>query len=172
MQLVPFGEFIPLQQWISFLSPLVGGLATFAAGDSVTMLPISGHKASTAICYEVIFPHLAREAVLAGSELLTTITNDGWYGTTSAPYQHFALASMRAIEQGRYLVRAANTGISGAVDPYGRVVGKSAIFEQTGMVVDVRFLQGRTIYSRIGDVAAYASLAVTALALVAFRRRG
>ena len=63
---------------------------------------------------------------------------------------------MRAIEQGRYLVRAANTGISGAVDPYGRVVEKSAIFEQTGMVVDVRFLQGRTIYSRIGDVAAYA----------------
>ena len=171
MQLVPFGEFIPLQRWISFLSPLVGGLATFAAGESVTMLPIGDHKASTAICYEVIFPHLAREAVERGSELLTTITNDGWYGTTSAPYQHFALASMRAIEQGRYLVRAANTGISGAVDPYGRVVAKSAIFEQTGLVVDVRFLQGRTIYSRIGDVAAYASLAITALALVAGGRR-
>jgi apolipoprotein N-acyltransferase len=171
MQLVPFGEFIPLQHWISFLSPLVGGLATFAAGESVTMLPIGGHKASTAICYEVIFPRLAREAVESGSELLTTITNDAWYGTTSAPYQHFALASMRAIEQGRYLVRAANTGISGAVDPYGRVVEKSAIFEQAGMVVDVRFLQDRTLYSRIGDVAAYASLAVTALALVLFRRK-
>ena len=171
MQLVPFGEFIPLQRWISFLSPLVGGLATFAAGDTVTMLPVGGHKASTAICYEVIFPHLAREAVANGSELLTTITNDAWYGTTSAPYQHFALASMRAIEQGRYLVRAANTGISGAVDPYGRVVAKSAIFEQTGMVVDVRFLQGRTVYSRIGDVAAYASVAVTVLALVTLRRR-
>jgi len=171
MQLVPFGEFIPLQHWISFLSPLVGGLATFAAGESVTMLPVAGHQASTAICYEVIFPHLAREAVARGSELLTTITNDAWYGTTSAPYQHFALASMRAIEQGRYLVRAANTGISGAVDPYGRVVEKSAIFEQTGLVVDVRFLQGRTVYSRIGDVAAYASLAITVLALVLFRRR-
>jgi apolipoprotein N-acyltransferase len=171
MQLVPFGEFIPLQHWISFLSPLVGGLATFAAGESVTMLPIGDHKASTAICYEVIFPHLAREAVERGSELLTTITNDAWYGTTSAPYQHFALASMRAIEQGRYLVRAANTGISGAVDPYGRVVAKSAIFEQAGLVVDVRFLQGRTIYSRIGDVAAYASLAITALTLLAGGRR-
>ena len=170
MQLVPFGEFIPLQHWISFLSPLVGGLATFAAGESVTMLPVAGHQVSTAICYEVIFPRLAREAVDRGSELLTTITNDAWYGTTSAPYQHFALASMRAIEQGRYLVRAANTGISGAVDPYGRVVEKSAIFEQAGMVVDVRFLQGRTIYSRIGDVAAYASLAVTVLALAMFRR--
>ena len=81
MQLVPFGEFIPLQHWISFLSPLVGGLATFAAGESVTMLPIGGHMASTAICYEVIFPPLAREAVASGSELLTTITNDAWYGT-------------------------------------------------------------------------------------------
>ena len=171
IQLVPFGEFIPLQQWVSFVAPLVGGLATFAAGDEVVMLPVAGHRASTAICYEVIFPHLAREAVANGSELLTTITNDAWYGRTSAPYQHFALASMRAIEQGRYLVRAANTGISGAVDPYGRVVGKSAIFEQTGMVVDVRFLQGRTVYSRIGDVAAYASVAVTVLALVTLRRR-
>ena len=171
IQLVPFGEFIPLQEWVSFLAPLVGGLATFAAGSEVVMLPVAGHLASTAICYEVIFPHLAREAVERGSELLTTITNDGWYGRTSAPYQHFALASMRAIEQGRYLVRAANTGISGAVDPYGRVVAKSAIFEQTGMVVDVRFLQGRTIYSRLGDVAGYASLAITVLALASLRRR-
>jgi apolipoprotein N-acyltransferase len=171
IQLVPFGEFIPLQEQISFLAPLVGGFAAFAAGSEVVMLPINGHKVSTAICYEVIFPHLAREAVMSGSELLTTITNDAWYGRTSAPYQHFAQASMRAIEQGRYLVRAANTGISGAVDPYGRVVEKSAIFEQTGLVVDVRFLQGRTIYSRIGDVAAFASVAVTVLALVTFRRR-
>jgi apolipoprotein N-acyltransferase len=171
MQLVPFGEFIPLQRWISFLSPLVGDLGTFAAGEDVVLLPVGTHNVSTAICYEVIFPGLARRAVEKGSELLTTITNDAWYGRTSAPYQHWALASMRAIEQGRYLARAANTGISGAVDPYGRVVGKSAIFEQVGLVVEVRFLQGRTIYSRIGDVAAYASLALTALALIMVRGR-
>jgi apolipoprotein N-acyltransferase len=91
MQLVPFGEFIPLQHWISFLSPLVGGLATFAAGDSVTMLPIGGHKASTAICYEVIFPHLRAQAVDRGSELLTTITNDAWYG-----HDVGALSALRA----------------------------------------------------------------------------
>ena len=70
----------------------------------------------------MVYPSLVRQAVAGGSELLTTITNDAWYGQSSAPYQHFALASMRAIEQGRYLVRAANTGISGIVDPYGRVV--------------------------------------------------
>ena len=84
-----------------------------------------------------------------GSELLTTITNDAWYGHSSAPYQHFAMASMRAIEQGRYLARAANTGISGVVDPYGRVVRAVGVsLNRSGLVEEVRFLTGRTIYSR------------------------
>ncbi len=95
----------------------------------------------------MVYPSLVRDAVARGSELLTTITNDGWYGHSSAPFQHFEMASMRAIEQGRYIARAANTGISGIVDPYGRVVARSAIFEQAGLVQEVRFLSGRTIYS-------------------------
>ena len=173
IHLVPFGEFIPYGAWLEFFPPLVRtfGFDPFAPGTEVVMLPIDGVQASTAICYEVVYPSLIATAVRQGSQLLTTITNDGWYGTSSAPFQHFEMASMRAIEQGRYLVRAANTGISGAVDPYGRVVEKSAIFEETGLVVDVRFLQGRTLYSRIGDVAAYASVAVIVLALVTLRRR-
>ena len=130
------------------------GSRRFRAGTGPVMLPVGSHRASTAICYEVVYPSLAREAVAAGSELLTTITNDGWYGHSSAPYQHFEMASMRAIEQGRYLARAANTGISGIVDPYGRVVARSAIFEQVGLVAEARFLTGRTIYSLIGDVIA------------------
>jgi apolipoprotein N-acyltransferase len=120
MHLVPFGEFFPLQAWISFAAPMVRRFVPFSSGESVVMLPVDGHPTSAAICYEVIFPAHARAAVAAGSELLTTITNDGWYGTSSAPFQHFEMASMRAIEQGRYLARAANTGISGVVDPYGR----------------------------------------------------
>ena len=134
------------------------------------MLPVGQHKASTAICYEVVYPSLVRDAVLRGSELLTTITNDAWYGHSSAPFQHFAMASMRAIENGRYLARAANTGISGIVDPYGRVVARSAIFEQVGMVQEVRFLTGRTVFAAIGDVVAYAAMAVVVLALGATRR--
>ena len=174
MHLVPFGEYVPLQSLLFFAGPIIGAVGDFSPftpGTDPVVLPVGTHLASTAICYEVVYPSLIRQAVQAGSELLTTITNDAWYGHSSAPYQHFALASMRAIEQGRYLVRAANTGISGAVDPYGRVVEKSAIFEQTGLVVDVRFLQGRTIYSRLGDVAGYASLAITVLALASLRRR-
>ncbi len=99
----------------------------FSAGTGPVMLPVGSHRASTAICYEVVFPALARDAVAAGSELLTTVTNDGWYGRSSAPYQHFEMASMRAIEQGRYLARAANTGISGIVDPYGRTVVRGRV---------------------------------------------
>jgi apolipoprotein N-acyltransferase len=171
MHLVPFGEYIPGKQLLYFVSPLVERMAEFAPGAAMVVLPIGPHKINTAICYEVVYPSLIREAVANGSQLLTTITNDAWYGHSSAPYQHFALASMRAIEQGRYLARAANTGISGVVDPYGRVVRQSAIFEQAGLVEDVRILTRRTIYSRIGDVIAYFAIAVTAMALVVVGRR-
>jgi apolipoprotein N-acyltransferase len=165
IHLVPFGEFFPLQEWLTFAAPLVRRFLPFTPGDTVVMLPVNGHRTSTAICYEVVFPGLMREAVLRGSELLTTVTNDGWYGTSSAPYQHFEMASMRAIEGGRYMARAANTGISGVVDPYGRIVQASAIFEQVGLVADVRLLTARTVYSYIGDVIAYVAMALTVIAV-------
>jgi apolipoprotein N-acyltransferase len=172
MHLVPFGEYVPLKEWLYFVSPLVDQLAEFAPGTSAVMLPVGSRPVSTAICYEVVYPALSRQAVAEGSQLLTTITNDAWYGESSAPYQHFELASMRAIEQGRYLARAANTGISGVVDPYGRVVDRSGIFEQEGVVTDVRLLTGRTIYSMIGDVVAHLSFVLTAASLaVPMRRR-
>ena len=173
IHLVPFGEFVPLSEWMTVFPPLVqtlAGFAPFTPGDAMVMLPVGDHLTSTAICYEVVYPSLVREAVLDGSELLTTITNDAWYGHSSAPYQHFEMASMRAIEHGRYLARAANTGISGVIDPYGRVVSESAIFEQVGLVQEVRFLTTRTIYTAIGDAIAYLAIALVAAALLATRR--
>ena len=97
------------------------------------------------------------------------VAGDGW---SAAAYQHWQQASLRSIEQGRYLARAANTGVSGFVDPYGRVLQKSALFEPAVLVADVRYLQVRTVYSRIGDVIAWLSLAFTAAALLASRRIG
>jgi apolipoprotein N-acyltransferase len=170
IHLVPWGEFIPLKRWLYFVSPLVDTFTDFSPGTTIVMLPIGSHLTTTAICYEVVYPSLVRQAVLAGSELLTTITNDAWYGHSSAPYQHFASASMRAIEEGRYLARAANTGISGVVDPYGRVVVRSAIFEQAALVEEVRLLTARTIYSTIGDVIAYVAMAILAAGLIVLRR--
>ena len=170
IHLVPWGEFIPMKRLLFFVSPLVDSFTDFSPGTEMVLLPIGSHLASTAICYEVVYPSLIRQAVQGGSELLTTITNDAWYGHSSAPYQHFALASMRAIEQGRYLARAANTGISGVIDPYGRIVRQSSIFEQDALVEQVRFLTVRTIYSRIGDVIAYIAIALVGLGLVLLRR--
>jgi apolipoprotein N-acyltransferase len=166
MHLVPFGEYVPLQQLLFFVGPLVEQVGGFTPGPDMVMLPTSHGPISTAICYEIVFPRLVGESVLRGSQLLTTITNDGWYGHSSAPYQHFLQASMRAIEQGRYLARAANTGITGFVDPYGRVVQKTEIFERAILVGEVRMLEGRTIYGRIGDLFAYVLAALTLVALL------
>ena len=131
---MPFGEYVPFKSVLFFVGPLVESVSDFSPGDEIVMLPVAGHLASTAICYEIVYPSLIRQAVGTGSELLTTITNDAWYGHSSAPYQHFEQAAMRAIEEGRYLVRAANTGISGIVDPYGRVVAQTNLFERAALV--------------------------------------
>ena len=170
MHLVPFGEYVPAKQLLFFVGPIIEAVSDFAPGTEPVMLPVGDHLASTAICYEVIFASLMRQFVVQGSELLTTITNDAWYGRSSAAYQHWEQASMRAIEGGRYLARAANTGISGFVDPYGRVVRKSGLFEPAMLVADLRFIRERTVYSRIGDVVAWLSLALTVAALLATAR--
>jgi apolipoprotein N-acyltransferase len=200
MQLVPFGEYVPFAHIFTFAGPIVESVDNFSAGERVDLLrfdggtvavadqatpdvaatapagtngdhhPLASATLTTAICYEAVFPHLAREAVEAGSQLLTTITNDAWYGTSSAPFQHFEQATMRAIEQGRYLVRSANTGISGVVDPYGRVIVRSELFVPATLTGEVRLLQSWTLYARIGDAFAYACAALTVLALVASLR--
>ena len=170
VHLVPFGEYVPLKDLLFFAAPLVENVGPFSAGTELALLPFGTHRVSTAICYEIVYPNLVRRFIANGSELLTTITNDAWFGRTSAPYQHFEQASMRAIENGRYLVRAANTGISGVVDPYGRIVTTSQLFEPAVIVSDVRFLQSTTFYTRHGDVFAYASIVVT-FALVVVKPR-
>jgi apolipoprotein N-acyltransferase len=169
MHLVPFGEYVPLKQLFFFAGPLVEAVSDFSPGDQAALLPVDGHKINVSICYEIVYPNLVRDFVLEGSELLTTITNDAWFGDTSAPHQHFAQASMRAIEQGRYLVRAANTGISGIVDPNGRVLAKSGLFQPALLVGEARYLRGSTFYSRIGDLFAYLSAGVTLALLLQSR---
>ena len=172
IHLVPFGEYVPLKGLLFFAAPLVEAVgAGFVGGSEATLLPVGGHSISVAICYEIVYPELVRQFVKGGSELLTTITNDAWFGATSAPYQHFTQASMRAIENGRYLVRSANTGISGIVDPYGRVLAQTGIFQPAVIVSSVRFLKASTIYTRVGDVFAYASVVITLVMLVLVRRR-
>jgi apolipoprotein N-acyltransferase len=171
LHLVPFGEYVPLKRVFFFAAPLVEAVADFSPGTTATLLPVGDRLVSTAICYEIVYPDLVRQFVRGGSELLITITNDAWFGRTSAPHQHFAQAAMRAIENGRYLVRSANTGISGVVDPYGRVLVQSDLFEPAVIVRDVRYLRASTFYARTGDLFAYLSVVAVAAMLVAARRR-
>jgi apolipoprotein N-acyltransferase len=165
MKLVPFGEYVPLQSLLFFVAPLVEAVSNFSAGTDALVFDADGRRVSVAICYESVYPSLAREFVQNGSQLLATITNDAWFGRSSAAYQHFQQGAIRAVEQGRFVVRAANTGISGAVDPYGRVLAATALFEPIAVTVDVRLLTHRTIYSYTGDVVVWLGL-TAALAVI------
>jgi apolipoprotein N-acyltransferase len=166
MYLVPFGEYVPFQNLLFFAGKVVPEISDFTAGETHTLFPLNGRKFAVAICFEVVFPQLSRTFVRNGATLLTTITNDAWFGKSCAPYQHFAMAAMRAIENRRYLVRAANTGISGIVDPYGRVLQKTDIFVPSIMSGRVQWIDEQTLYTQFGDLILYISIAATALVLI------
>jgi apolipoprotein N-acyltransferase len=170
MQLVPFGEYVPLKKLLFFVGPLVQKVSDFSPGTEPVVLESAGVRTGVAVCYEVVYPWIPRAFAARGAQLLTTITNDSWFGRSSAPYQHFEQASVRAVEQGRYLVRAANTGISGVVDPYGRVLQASPLFEETALTADVRLISSRTIYSYLGDVVAWVCAAAAAGVALTWRR--
>jgi len=173
IQLVPFGEYVPLRPLFTFggrvAAKLVAEVSDFSPGSEHTLADLDGRKLAGFICYEAIFPALVRAFAAKGAQLFVNITNDAWYGTTSAPHQHLAMAVFRAVENRRWLVRAANTGITAVVDPWGRVLGPTRLFAQTVLVRDVPFLAGVTPYTRYGDVFAWACLAATLGLLAATR---
>jgi apolipoprotein N-acyltransferase len=168
--LVPFGEYVPFKRLLFFVGPLIEAVSDFTPGQALTVFESEGSRFSVAICYEAVYAGMAQAFVSNGSQLLTTITNDAWFGRSSAAFQHFDQAALRAVEQGRYMVRAANTGISGAVDPYGRVIARSTLFEASATVADVRLLSGWTIYHAVGDVVVWISLAMAGAVLWMARR--
>jgi apolipoprotein N-acyltransferase len=170
IHLVPFGEYVPLQRVFTFggrfAAKLVQEVSDFSPGKEAVTAVVDGHRIGGYICYEAIFPALVRRFPAAGAELLVNITNDAWYGTTSAPYQHLAMAAFRAVENRRYMVRAANTGITAVVDPWGRVLEPTRLFDRTVLVREVPLVAETTFYTRHGDLFAQGCAAV-ALALVA-----
>jgi apolipoprotein N-acyltransferase len=173
MHLVPFGEYTPYKPVFGFIDRVTHAIGEVTPGTDYVLHSYQGQKFGSPICYEIIFPDLVRHFTKAGAAFLVTITNDGWYGTTSAPYQHFANAVIRAVENRRFLLRAATTGISGIIDPYGRVVAATEIGTKTvltGMVTPDHQL---TLYARFGDVFAglCLTIAVGILILALFVRR-
>lgn len=171
LRLVPFGEYVPLRALFTLGgrvgARLVQQVSDFTPGTEYTLGQLEGGRVAALICYEAIFPELAREFTRRGAGLLVSVTNDGWYGRTSAPYQHFAMVTLRAVENDVYVVRAANTGISAVIDPRGRVLARTRLFERTALVRDVALPEatngGRTFYARHGDVFAWGCLAASVL---------
>lgn len=168
IRLVPFGEYVPLRKMLFFAQKLVHAVGEFEFGAKDTPLP-GRVRYGLAICYEIVFPQIARQQVIHGAEVLVTITNDAWYDGTSAPRQHLNQARLRAVETDRYMLRAATTGISAFIDPAGRIVSEVPMNRQAILYPKFESRQSVTPYVRFGDWFAWLACALTGLAIV---RRG
>jgi len=166
MHLVPFGEYTPYKKIFFFIEKMTHAIGDITPGTEYTLHQFEGKKFGSPICYEIIFPNLVRKFVKKGANFLVTITNDGWYGKSSAPYQHFSIAVFRAVENRRYLLRAATTGISGIVDPYGRILVKSELMTQTHLTGNITPSHALTFYTKYGDILPVASLTLSVLFLI------
>ena len=150
VRLVPFGEYVPLKKLFSFLKP-VAAIGDFEQGERWSPLTLGYWKIAPLICYEDIFPQASRAMARQGANLLINITNDAWYGFSSAAYQHLALAQFRAVETRRAMVRATNTGITAVIDPAGRISVQAPWFEQSLIVHRVPLLSKKTVYTKLGN---------------------
>jgi apolipoprotein N-acyltransferase len=164
IRLMPFGEYVPLPQWLPGASLITGMVGEFTPGEKYTLMPFGDHRAGTFICIESAYPWIARRLTNEGADVLINISNDGYLGPTAVMRQHLGNAVFRAVENGRPVLRVTNTGITARIDPRGRIHDETAPFR-----TDVRVWQvptpatARTFYTRFGDVFVYLCAAITVL---------
>lgn len=161
--LVPFGEYVPWGRYLTFMKKLTQEAGDFTPGTTGTPLPFrtgtgDAYRTGVLICFEILFPSISRNFVRNGADILTTITNDAWFGRTSAPSQHFSLAVLRAVENRRSVARAANSGISGFIDPGGRILDRTGLFCDKVVIGQVPVLRGITFYNQYPLVLPLAAL--------------
>ncbi len=170
IHLVPFGEYVPMQSLLFFATKLTREAGDFARGAERKVFDLNGVKAGIFICYESVFPGEIHQFAGNGAEVFVNISNDGWYGETSAPFQHLDMSRMRAIENHRWLLLATNNGTTASIDPLGRVVKKAERNVRTALVAPFAIDTERTFYSRNGDVFAWVCVIISLAALfVRFR---
>lgn len=162
MHLVPFGEYVPLGNVLTFINKIVVGIGDFAPGERAVTLDTGSTKLGVQVCYEVIFPELARQYVQSGARVLVAITNDAWFGRSSAPYQHLAISTFRAIETRTPLIRAANTGVTAIVDQNGHISTMTALFVEAYRTGEIQPGRGESLYLTIGDAPAWLCVLLTA----------
>jgi len=172
IHLVPFGEYVPLSDLLSFIGSLGEGIGDFKSGQEIFNFSLPQGKFGVLICFEIIFPDLCRRFVKQGADFLVTITNDAWFGKTSAPYQHFSIATFRAVENRVFIARAANTGITGFIGPTGKILKQGDIFTEETMTGTIRLMKEKTFYTQHGDVFAWicSGFSVLLLSIAIFRR--
>lgn len=151
VHLVPFGEYVPYADLLFFAKKLTKEVGTFSRGMAREPLLIDNNRVGIFICYESIFPNEVRQFASNGAEVFVNISNDGWYGNTSAPLQHLNMARMRAIENNRWLLRDTNTGVTAVIDPEGRVVARAPRWQRTALQGAYDIEQSTTFYTRHGD---------------------
>jgi apolipoprotein N-acyltransferase len=162
MHLVPFGEYVPYKKLFFFAGSLLQDVGIFDPGKHRTMFTVGGHSYGTFICYESVFGDEMRQYARMGADVLVNISDDGWYGDTSAAWEHLNMVRMRAIENHRWVLRATNTGVTAAIDPYGRVVASAPRHRRTSIRVGFNYEHDVTFYSAHGDLFAYLCALVTA----------
>jgi apolipoprotein N-acyltransferase len=166
IHLVPFGEYVPFSRLLFFARKLTGKVSKFTPGDERKVFRLNGHRYGVFICYEAVFADEVRQFARLGAEVLVNISDDGWYGDTSAPWQHLNMARMRAIENRRWILRDTNNGVTAAIDPYGRVRQSIPRHHQDALPAGYGFRDDVTFYTAHGDVFAWLC-AILGLGIVA-----
>ncbi len=164
IHLVPFGEYVPYADVFSFAGHLTQNVSDFARGKYRRVFFSGGHSYGIFICYESIFADEVRHFALSGAEVFVNISDDAWYGDTSAPWQHLNMARMRAIENRRWLLRDTNSGVTAAIDPLGRVTQSAPRHVLTSLAVHYGFRDGLTFYTRYGDLFAWLCVIISLVA--------
>lgn len=173
VHLVPFGEYIPLRKWLPFLSAIAVTVGDFSSGKEIMPLSLTGHYSfGVLICFESIFPELSRELVQKQAHFLVNITNDAWFGRTSAPYQHLAMLVLRAVENRRAIARAANTGFSAFIEPTGKIIKQTKLFEQSYIIANLPLIENKAFYTNHGDILVFFCFCVIFILAIKTVKRG
>ena len=166
VHLLPFGEYVPLKKFLPFVHRIVPAAGDFTPGTRLKTLTSGDLRIGPLICYEAIFPELSRELALQGAELLVNVTNDAWFGRSSAPYQHLSMAVLRCVENHLPMARATNTGVSAFILSNGKIVKESGLFTRELLTYELQLGHHETFYSQYGDIFAILVLIVTSSWLI------
>lgn len=166
IHLVPFGEFLPYASLFAFAGGLTEQVGNFDRGTQRAPLTDGQHRYGIFICYESIFPEEVRQLALKGADVLVNLSDDGWYGDTSAPFQHSNMARMRAMENRRWLLRDTNTGITESIDPFGNIRSVAPRHQRLAALLPFAYSSDLTFYTKHGDIFAWMCAGLTTAALL------